>query len=151
MCYYFINIIKIEDFDLDNILIDEKSYKNILVYDILYKSLIDSKPLCTRFIEIDGFIRVYDGTRYLVIFGSEKYESIYNGIRYLIGVKSGITYTISHSYAKIKVDSYNSLPLEKTITFHNVIILIKSLFNKDKNNCYYNIFLEKASPELPKK
>ena len=35
--------------------------------------------------------------------------------------------------------------------FHKVIILIKSVFNKDKNNYYYNIFLEKASHELPKK
>ena len=33
-CYYFDNIIKIEDFDSDNILINEKSYENILVYDI---------------------------------------------------------------------------------------------------------------------
>ena len=31
-CYYFNDIIKIEAFNLDNILIDEKSYKNILVY-----------------------------------------------------------------------------------------------------------------------
>ena len=30
-------------------------------------------------------------------------------MRYLIGVKSGITYVISHSYAKIKADSYDSL------------------------------------------
>ena len=44
-CYYFDDIIKIEDFDIDNILIDEKSYKNILVYNISYKSLIDSEPL----------------------------------------------------------------------------------------------------------
>ena len=43
-CYYFDDIIKIEYFYLDNILIDEKSYKNILVYNIFYKSLIDSKP-----------------------------------------------------------------------------------------------------------
>ena len=34
--------------------------------------------------------------------------------------------------------------------FHDVIILIKSVLNKDKNNYYYNIFLEKASYELPK-
>ena len=53
-------IVKIEDFDLDNILIDEKSYKGILVYSILYKSFIDSKLLRIRFIEIDIFIRVYD-------------------------------------------------------------------------------------------
>ena len=44
-CYYFDDILKIEDFDIDNILIDEKSYKNILVYNISYKSLIDSEPL----------------------------------------------------------------------------------------------------------
>ena len=29
--------------------------------------------------------------------------------------------------------------------FHNVIILIKSVFNKNKNKYYYNIFLEKGS------
>ena len=40
----------------------------------------------------------------------------------VLGVKSGITYVISHNYAKIKVDSYDSLSLEKTMTFHNVVI-----------------------------
>ena len=34
-----------EDFDLDNILIDEKSYENILVYNNSYKILIGAKPL----------------------------------------------------------------------------------------------------------
>ena len=43
-CYYFDDIIKIEYFYLDNILIDEKSYKNVLVYNISYKSLIDCQP-----------------------------------------------------------------------------------------------------------
>ena len=55
-CYYFDDIIKIEDFDLNNIFKDEKSHKNILVYNISYKSLIDSKPLRIRFDKIDGFI-----------------------------------------------------------------------------------------------
>ena len=35
------------------------------------------------------------------------------------------------------------------MTFRNVIILIKSVWNKDKNNYYYNIFLERASYEFP--
>ena len=65
---------------------------------------------------------------------SEKYDFSYNRIRYLISVKSDITYAISHNYAKIKVDSFDSLLLEKTMTFHNDIILIMSAFNKDKNN-----------------
>ena len=38
-----------EDFNLNNILIDEKSYENILGYDISYKTLIGAKPLCIRF------------------------------------------------------------------------------------------------------
>ena len=57
-------IIEIENFYLNNILIDEKSYKNILVYNISSENLIYSKPLHIRFDKIDGFIRVYDGTRY---------------------------------------------------------------------------------------
>ena len=71
-CYYFHNIIKIEDFTLDNILIDRKSCKNILVYNISYKILIDATPLRIRFDKADRFIRVYDGARYLASFGSEK-------------------------------------------------------------------------------
>ena len=43
-CYYFDDIIKLEDFDLDDISIDEKSYENILIYDISCKALIDAKP-----------------------------------------------------------------------------------------------------------
>ena len=61
-CYYFDDIIKIEDFDLNNILIKNSSKK------------------------------------------------------------SGITYIISHNYATIKVDSYNSLPLEKTMAFLKKLI-----------------------------
>ena len=48
-CYYLDDIIKIEDFNLDNILIDEKSCENILVYNISYKALINAKPLGIRF------------------------------------------------------------------------------------------------------
>ena len=33
-CYYFDVIIKIEDFDFDNTLINKKSCENILVYNI---------------------------------------------------------------------------------------------------------------------
>ena len=73
----------------------EKSNKNILVYNILYKSLVDFKPLRNRLDKIDGFIRIYDGTRYLVLIGNEKYHSIYNRIKYFISVKSGITYNLS--------------------------------------------------------
>ena len=62
-----------------------------MIYEISYKTLIGSKPLRIRFDKIDGFIRIYDRTRYLTLFGSEKYDPIYERIRYLISLKSGIT------------------------------------------------------------
>ena len=52
-----------------------------------------AKPLRIRFDKIDGFIRVYDTTRYLVLFGDEKF-----------------CHVVCH--ARIKVDSYDCLPLE---------------------------------------
>ena len=71
--------------------------------------------------------------------------------RYLISPKRSITYIYSHYFAKIKVESYDSLPIEKTLTSHIVIILIKSILNKDKNHYYYKIFLEKCLYQLGKK
>ena len=84
------------------------------------------------------------------MFGSEKYDAIYDRIN-LISPKSGIAYIFSHCFAKIKVDSYDSLPVEKTLTLHNVIILVEPVLNKDKNHYYCKIFLEKCSYQLAKK
>ena len=60
MCYYFDDIIKFEDFDFNNILIHEKSPKNVLIYNTLHKSLIVPQPLRIRFDKIDRSIRVYN-------------------------------------------------------------------------------------------
>ena len=59
----------------------KKTYENTVVYNILYKTLIHANPLRIRFDKIDGFVRAYDETRYLVLFGGEKYDFIYNRIR----------------------------------------------------------------------
>ena len=104
-----------------------------MVYGISYKTLIGAKVLYIRFDKTDEFIRVYDGTRYLVLFGDEKYDLIYNRITYIIEVKNGITYIISLYYAKTNVDLNDYLPLEIKLTFYNVILLTKLVFNKYKN------------------
>ena len=90
-CCYFGDIIKLEDFDTDNISID--------------KTLIGSKALGIRFDKIDWFIRIYDGTRYLTLFNSEIYIAINDRIRYLVSLKSGITYIFPHYFPKVMVDS----------------------------------------------
>ena len=118
--------------------------------------MIDAKSLHNRFNKKYGFISVYNGTRYLVSFGIEKFDFIYSRFRYLTGVASGNTYVISHSSAKIKGDLCDSLPLEKTLTFHDVIILFNQFLinieisttiinskEKFRVNCLKNKFLYK--------
>ena len=69
----------------------------------------------------------------------------------LMSQKSGITYIFSYYFAKMKVDFCYSLPIEKILTLNNVIMHIKSILNKDKNQYYYKIFLEKCSYRFGKK
>ena len=129
-----------------------------MIYDISFKTLIAAKPLRISFDKTDGFIEIYDGTRYLVLLSPEKQKAICNRITNLISPKSNITYIFSIILRKSKlilmilclwkniIFSY-----EKILSFHNVIILIKSVLNKDQNHYYYKIFLEKGSYQLAKK
>ena len=133
------------DIRFNYILLNEKSHKSTLIYEVSYKNFMGEKPLRINFNEINGFIKAYDGIIYLVIFNYWLHNEIYNRIIYLISEKSGITNSINHIFARIRIDLYSSLPTEKILTFHNVIILIKSVVIKNKNPYYYNIFLEKGS------
>ena len=65
-------------------------------------------------------------------------------LKYLIGKKGGITNSINHNFGKIRINWYNSLPIKTILTFHFVIILIKSVVNKNENKFCYNTFLEKG-------
>ena len=50
---------------------DENSYEKIFVCDISYNSLNNAKPFCITFNKVDGFIRAYERTRYLILFSPE--------------------------------------------------------------------------------
>ena len=66
-CYYFDEIIKLEDFNLDNILIEKKSHENTLIYNIWFKTLTGPKALRIRFDKIYEFIETYNGTKYYMV------------------------------------------------------------------------------------
>ena len=55
-CYYFDDIIKLKDFNHDNILTDKKSYEKILACNISYKILMGAKPMRIRFDKVSEFI-----------------------------------------------------------------------------------------------
>ena len=107
---------RVVDIDFDNILSDERSYKtyeNILTYGSSYKNLMGEKPLHISFDKVDVFIKIYDGTRYLVLISSGWYDEIYNRIRFLISERVVDRDSINHYFARIRIDSYNSLLIEK--------------------------------------
>ena len=64
-CCYVDDIMKVEDVNVDNILLDEKSYEDISVYNISYKKFMDLKPLRIRFDKVNGVIKICNGISYL--------------------------------------------------------------------------------------
>ena len=99
--------------------------------------------MCVRFDKKDGFIKIQDGIRYLVLSDCSWCDKICDSNKYLVSGKSGVAVSINHNFARSKI--YSCKPLfMKTTAFHNVIILIKSVINKYKNHYHYNIFLKKV-------
>ena len=66
-----------------------------------------------RLDKIDGFIKIYDGIRYLVLFDYGWCDQICNRIKYLISEKIGIMDSINHNFARIRINSYSFLPIEQ--------------------------------------
>ena len=74
--YYFFNdIINIENFGPNNIKIDEKLYKNILIYYVGYVTIKDLKyvkiysvnPLYLIFGKVKGYFEEINGNKYLTL------------------------------------------------------------------------------------
>ena len=73
--YFFDYIINIKDFDPSNIKIDEKSYKNILIYYIRYVMINDLKyikittvnPLYLIFSKVNGYFEETNKNKYLAL------------------------------------------------------------------------------------
>ena len=62
------------------------------------------KPLHIRYDGIDGLIKIHNGIRYLVLFDCGWFDKICDRIKYLISGKNGITDSINHNFAKIRID-----------------------------------------------
>ena len=73
--YFFHDINNIKNFDLNNIKINEKSYKNILIYYIGYVTIKNSKYLKINsvnslhliFNKVNGYFEEIDGSKYLTL------------------------------------------------------------------------------------
>ena len=89
-----------------------------------------------------------DGIRYQVVFDHGWLDNFFDTIRHLLSEKIGITDSANHNFEKFRINSYNSLPIEKILTFHNVIILIKPVVNKNKKTTTVIYFQKKVCMKI---
>ena len=136
--YYLLNgMINIKDFDTSLIKTDKKSYKNTGIYYIGYiaiKSISDHEninsinPLYLIIGDVDRYIEENNGNKYLL----EKCTKLWDEIKYHIQTinvdKSG---EYEKDYMKIKFNSDDYLPLNKTLMLHNLVIIVRSVFEQD--------------------
>ena len=104
--YFFDDIINIKNFDPNNIKIDEKSYKNILIYYIGYVTIKDSKyvkinsvnPLYLIFSKVNGYFEEINKNKYLtLVLTNESKEIIKEYEELWIKIKDLIRSITKHS------------------------------------------------------
>ena len=123
-CYCFDDITKLKGFDLNKNLIDGKSHENEFIHVISYENLIQKQ---IRFGKINGFVRDYDGVRYLILFSSETYDAIYNKIVSSISLKQ-----LSHMFFLL-IFWKSKLILITLCLKKKYWLSIKSVRNNDRN------------------
>ena len=124
---------------------DKKSYKDIGIYNIGYITIkkngygYDIKsvnPLSLRITHAGGYIEGINGDKY-IIFDSidkellKKYNDAFNGIMDKIKKITNDKCDYEKDYMKIKFNSDDDLPLNKSLDFHITTITIRSVFEEN--------------------
>ena len=159
--YYFSSdIINIENFKWNNIKVDEKSYKDILIYYIGYVTIkeyikIDSvKPLYLIFRYLNGYFEEINRNKYLTLVPTnESKEEIEKDEKLWIKIRDFIRSIIKNlddsdeKCMKIKFNSDDELPLNKMIKIPTMAIAVRAIFLE--NNKYYpEVSLDECLYEL---
>ena len=156
-------MINIKTFDPNLLKIDNKSYKDIGIYNIGYitikkiddyENIYSVNPLYLIIAHASGYIEEKGVNKYLVFDSTDenkellkKYNDVFNGIRDKIKKINGDECNYEKDYMKIKFDPDDNLPLNKPLNFNNMIITIRSVFKKD-GKLYPQIFLDDDLYEL---
>ena len=153
----------IKSFESKLLKIDKKSYKNIGIYNIVYitikkvddyENISSVNPLYLIIAHANGYIEQKGVNKYLIFDSSDenkellkKYNDVWNGIKNKIEEVSSGKCDYEKDYMKIKFNSDDDLPLNKPLKFHNMIIIIRSVFEED-GKLYPQVFLDDTLYEL---
>ena len=102
----------------------------------------------------NGYIEEKGVNKYLIFDSTDenkellkKYNDVWNGIKNKIGEVNNGESDHEKDYIKIKFNSDDNLPLNKPLKFHNMTIIIRSVFEED-GKLYPQVFLDDTLYEL---
>ena len=139
--------------------LDKKTYKNLHIYNIGYVTIkkngygydINSvNPLYLKIKNVNGYIEEKDSNKYLVFDSTDenkellkKYSDAFDGIMSKIREIDDDWLEYSKDYMKIRFNSDDDLPLNKSLKFYNTTVTIRCVFSED-NAIYLQVFLDHA-------
>ena len=160
--YYFYNdIIDSETFDSNMLKLDNKSYKDLDIYNIGYVTvkkigqgydINSANALYLRIGNANGYIEKTNEDKYLVFDVTDKnknkkllerYDDVFNRIMSNIKEIDDDWLQYSKDYMKIRFSSDYNLPLNKPLQFYNMTITIRCVFSEDNKLCP-QVFLDEA-------
>ena len=136
--YFFGDNINIKNFNPNNIKIDEKLYKNILIYYIENVTIKDSKyvkinsvnPLYLIINKVNGYFEEINKSMQLTLVPTNeskekilKYEELWSKIGDLIRSMTKNSDDYDQEYMKMKFNSDDELPLNKMIEIPRAVSL----------------------------
>ena len=164
-CYFYNDIINIEEFDSNLLKIDKKSYKDIDIYYIGYitikkigdyENIYSVNPLYLIIGKVDGHIECEkNGSKYLVFDSTDenkevlkKYTELWNGIKNEIEtINGGKKGEYGKDFMKIKFNTDDNLPLNKPLKLHLLTIIVRCLFEED-GKFYLQPYLDECLYEV---
>ena len=136
--YFFDDIINIKKFYPKLVKIDKKSNKNIDIYYMGYITMKDSDYVKINSVnhlyliigKVDEYIEESNGNKYLILDSTDKnkkllikYTKIWDRIKNLIEKVNNKPGEYGKDFMKIKFNSDDNLPLNKTLKIHNITFL----------------------------
>ena len=146
--------------------IDRKSYKNIGIYNIGYitiekiddcENIYSVNPLYLLVNHTSEYIEEKNENKYLIFDSTDenkdllkKYNDVWSGIKNKIEAISSDQWDYEKDCMKIKFNSDDDLPLNKSLKFNSMTINIRSVFEEDRK-LYPQVFLDDTLYELSTK
>ena len=137
--------------------IDKKQHKGIDIYHIGYviiknfgdcENIRSVNPLYLIIYSATGYFKEKYGEKYLILDSTEKYDEVFSGIKKEIEtINGGKELFYEKNYARIGVNTDDDVPLNKSLKFPTLTIIIRCVFQEGEK-LYPQIYLDECLYKL---